>query len=325
MIPLWLDCDPGHDDAIALLLACALPYFQLIGVSTVFGNAGLDATTNNALSLLTAFHRHQTAVFPGAEKPLMGFLHTAASIHGKSGLDGTALLPMPMSTRQPDHTAVQAIAEAIEMAQGELALVATGPLTNIALLVMHYPELLKDIKYLSIMGGGVEMGNWTQAAEFNIWSDPEAARVVLTCPELAGRIVLVPINLTHQVIATADVLQSVQHGPKFDKYTVFRQMMYELLTYFATTYKRKFGFKDGPPVHDPLAVAVLLALYDDPDFPDMGFDAYKANVTVDTEGPTAGKLTVDPTSDGAVYIVNKINPQMLWDLVYESIAVLENS
>lgn len=168
-IPLWLDCDPGHDDAIAILLASYLPWYDLIGISTVHGNASLEKTTTNAIAILTAFGRMDIKVYPGAEKPLFRPVSVAADIHGKSGLDGTALLPSPGFKPQSDHSAIEAMAKAIKEHSASIAIVATGTLTNIALLAEKHPELLSDIRHLSIMGGGIQLGNWTGHAEFNIW------------------------------------------------------------------------------------------------------------------------------------------------------------
>ncbi|PRT52590.1 Uridine nucleosidase [Wickerhamiella sorbophila] len=337
MIPIWLDCDPGHDDAIALLLACALPYFDLIGVSTVYGNATLENTTNNAMSLLTAYHHVDVQVFPGAEKPLEGFLHVATDIHGSRGLDGTPLLPMAVGVRQPDHTAVAAMAEAIQAHPGELVIVATGPLTNIALLALNYPELIPGIRLLSIMGGSIDMGNWTKWAEFNLWCDAKASKIVLEDPDLGTKTILVPLNVTHTVIATEEVLTTIQRGPHHDKYTMFRQMMYDLLTFFADSYRIKFGFDTGPPVHDVLAVAAVLPLLsqlaaNDPlapatshDIPGLGAEFYRANLHVTTNGPKQGQIIPERTENRGTYILDKIDPAAVWGLVFTSIGILEGS
>lgn len=328
MIPIWLDCDPGHDDAVALLLACALPYFKLIGISTVYGNATLEYTTNNAMSLLTAYHHVDVPVFPGAEKPLEGFLHVATDIHGSRGLDGTPLVPMAVGVRQPDHTAVAAMAEAIQAHPGELVIVATGPLTNIALLFLNYPELIPDIRLLSIMGGAIDMGNWTKWAEFNLWSDAKAAKIVLEDQQMAPQMLVVPLNVTHTVIATDEVLGNIQRGPNHDKYTMFRQMMYDLMSFFADTYRTKFGFTSGPPVHDVLAIAAVLPLIassGDLDLPGLGAEFYTAGLRVVERGPKQGQLVADPSVSDGAFILKKVDPAAVWALVYTSISILEGT
>lgn len=171
-IPIWIDCDTGHDDAIALLLASHLPYFNLLGVSTVYGNSSLRNTTRNTLSVLTAYNRTDIKVYSGSDKPLKKPVCFADSVHGESGLDGTDLLPEPAIEAISPDRAVFAMKKAIDMFPGKIAIVATGCLTNIARLVMEYPESLSKIGRLSIMGGGFEIGNITEWAEFNIWCDP---------------------------------------------------------------------------------------------------------------------------------------------------------
>lgn len=328
MLPIWVDCDPGHDDALALLLACSLRWFDLTGVSTVYGSSTLENTTNNAMSLLTAFRALDVNVFPGAEKPLIGKLQTAQRLYGSSGLDGTGLLPLPVLQKQPDHTAVAAMAEAIQAHPGELTIVATGPLTNIALLLVNYPELISELRLLSIRGGGVNVANWTSYSEFNFWSDPKAAEIVLTCPDLYGKIMIVPVEVSEKCIATPEITRFVQRGPQLDKYTVFRQMMHELLTYLADSYgRRNKCYENGPPIQDPLAVAAVLAFYraatKDLSLPDLGLTFYTARATVVQDSREAGKLNLQKNYGDAL-IVSKIDVDAFWQLVFESINILES-
>ena len=325
-IPIWLDCDPGHDDAFGLLLASQLPYFHLLGVSTVYGNASLDHTTNNALSLLDAFKvspESHVEVYPGAQKPLKRAVHHAPDIHGESGLDGTDLLPRTHSRKaQPIGSAIEAMAKAIEEYPGKISLVATGTLTNIALLVQRYPQVLSKIKFLSIMGGGIKEFNWDDHAEFNIWCDPHAAEIVLTNPILSPKTFLVPLDMTHKAIATKSVIQRVL-GSASPPSTV-RRMLYELLQYFGETYLTKFNFTAGPPVHDPLAVTVLIPEY----FPDMKdtlavqYEKYKIDVIL--EGDQIGRtVLVDKDQINGVAVVLNLNVSHFWDLIMESLAFLD--
>jgi uridine nucleosidase len=324
-IPLWIDCDPGHDDALALALACGVEQFHLLGVSTVHGNSSLGNTTSNAISILTAFRRSDVSVYPGAEKPLVRKLHVADAIHGKSGLDGTAFLPMPAFEAQPDHTAVAAMAEAIQAFAGTIAIAATGPLTNIALLIMNYPELLPKIRLLSIMGGGLGTGNWTEFAEFNLWTDAHAANIVLTNPALQVKTLVCPLNLTHRAIATEQILEQLQKGHDPTNRSTVRQMLYELMVFFAHTYKKKFGFNDGPPVHDAVALAAILPFCNDGSSPetanlDIKYARYRLQVV--EEGPREGMVQFEASPDGVV-VVQDMNFRAFWILLLEAVDAIE--
>lgn len=331
-IPLWLDCDPGHDDAFALLLGSFLPWFRLVGVSTVHGNASLENTTTNAISLLTAYDKFDVNVYPGCEMPLVRRVHVATDIHGTSGLDGTALLPSPGFAAQPDHTAVSAMAEAIRINPGTIAIVATGTLTNIAVLVQRYPDLLPKIRVLSIMGGGIKLGNWTEYAEFNIWCDPQAAQIVLQNPVLAPKTVLVPLDLTHQAIATEEIQEMIQKGPRQlqsggrpQKRSVIRQMLYELLTFFADSYRKSFGFESGPPVHDPLAVVAVLPFYTEivDHIPDIGFKFTRYNIDVVQSGEQIGRTVPVSEDSNGVIVATEMNMETFWSLVAQAVNVVD--
>lgn len=371
-LPLWIDCDPGHDDAIAILLGSNLPYFNLVGISTVHGNAPLSHTTENALSLLEAFHIDPSVdVYPGADKPIKRPLEVAPSIHGESGLDGTKLLPKPVkkpvfykpngeryigelssigdgSPDKPNvprfNSAAYALAEAVKKYPGELLVVATGTLTNIADFIAQSPELVPKIKALSIMGGGFKLGNWTKFAEFNIWCDPEAAQTVLASDkELSKKTFLVPLDMTHQAIATKEIIEQVlnekksegkdtsksENTPLDGKRHYVRRMLYELLLFFAHTYETTFGdqFKLGPPVHDPLAVAALIPSFVAPVFPNvpelnMVVSKYKLDVVL--EGERVGQ-TVEVAKDNeyGVQVVEGMNIDSFWQIVLESLNNLD--
>ncbi|KAI9369962.1 Inosine/uridine-preferring nucleoside hydrolase domain-containing protein [Aspergillus egyptiacus] len=278
-IPLWLDCDPGHDDAFAILLAAHHPSLNLLGITTIHGNASLENTTINATRVLEAIGRPEVPVYPGANKPFCRPAVHAPNIHGDSGIDGTELLPK--ASRQPvtDKNPILAMRDAL-MAQprGTPWVIATGTLTNVALLFATFPEVAAHIRGLSIMGGGVgdgftdapmsqlighenRIGNVTPLAEFNIYCDPESSQSIFSNPILAPKTTLITLDLTHQVLASPTVQTRVLHGdggPSTPP-TVLRQMLYELLLFFASTYETEFGLTTGPPLHDPLAVAVILS------------------------------------------------------------------
>ena len=198
----------------------------------------------------------------------------ADSIHGRSGLDGTNLLPVP--TVQPsEEPAVDAMAQALlKTKAGTAWIVATGALTNVAQCLTKYPELAGHVKGLSLMGGAIgngftkavlgrvddeeRIGNWSFWAEFNILVDPEAADLLISNPILNKNIVMIPLDITHLVLATKEVQALLLEGKFGQEKSTLRTMLVELLTFFAQTYAQVFGIKGGPPLHDPLAVAVIL-------------------------------------------------------------------
>lgn len=322
-LPLWLDCDPGHDDVFAILMACESPYFDLVGVSTVHGNSSLDHTTKNALSVLTAFKKTSIPVYPGAEKPLTGECRLPESIHGKSGLDGTDLLPEPMIQAQAPDSAVPAIIKAINEYKGDLIVVATGALTNIAGVIQQStPEQLKLIKYLSLMGGAIDMGNWTPYAEFNIWADVIASEMVFSNDILKSKTIIVPLNITHKAIVTPSIAQKIRGSQQTP--SVVRQMLFELIQFFTKTYEKQFEFSQGPPLHDPLAIFVVLHLIRQDGIelsmpvPDIGLDFKRADIKVVQEGEHIGE-TVPKDSPNGTYICYNANFDLFWKMLLESL------
>ncbi len=172
-----LDCDPGHDDAVAIILAGGNPNIDLLGITTVGGNQTLPKVTYNALSVLRVARLTQIPVYAGCPRPLVREVEVAEGIHGDSGLDGVAL-PEPVTTVGDDH-AVDFIIDAIMSHDpGTVTLVPTGPLTNIALAVRKEPRIADRVQEVVLMGGGYHTGNWSAVAEFNIKVDPEAAHIV---------------------------------------------------------------------------------------------------------------------------------------------------
>jgi purine nucleosidase len=242
-----IDCDPGHDDALALLLALGDPRARLLGVTTVAGNQTLDKTTANALKILALAGRPDVPVAAGSARPLVGELVVADDIHGASGLDGPDLDGPVPETR--DMHAVELMRRLIDGEKEPVTLVATGPLTNVALLLRSHPEVVDKLERIVFMGGSTERGNTTPYGEFNIVTDPEAADIVLRC----GRpVTMIGLNVTHQALATDEVIAEFRGMG-----TRLGTICAELMTFFASTYRREFGFAH-PPVHDPIAVAAVL-------------------------------------------------------------------
>ena len=191
--PVIIDCDPGHDDAMALMLAVASPELELVAVTTVAGNQTLDKVTANAIRVLDVVQAHQIPVAAGADRGLVHTAEAAGEVHGETGLDGPDL-PPPSRAPEPLH-AVELLAE--KLRERPLTLIAIGPLTNVALFVATHPELLGQIEKLVIMGGAIGLGNVTPSAEFNVWADPEAAHRVFTS---GLDITMVGLDVTHRAM-----------------------------------------------------------------------------------------------------------------------------
>jgi inosine-uridine nucleoside N-ribohydrolase len=239
---ILLDCDPGHDDAAAIVVAAA--YTNLIGISTVGGNAPLEQTTRNAL-LITQLFDLDVPVAPGAANPLFGAAAHAPSIHGISGLDGPDHPPLtrkPTAIFGPDFLVDQTLK------QEGLWIVATGPLTNVAMALQRDPSMVQSIAGISFMGGSATFGNWSAAAEFNTWVDPEAADIVFRC---GAPIRMLGLNTTHDVLVEEHHVEALlQVG------TERAVFMAELYRFFRSTYLQAFGMP-AAPLHDPCAVLAV--------------------------------------------------------------------
>jgi inosine-uridine nucleoside N-ribohydrolase len=234
---ILLDCDPGHDDAIALLLALASPELELLGVTTVAGNQTLEKTTANAIRVLDFVGRDEIPVAVGAERPLLREPFVAAYVHGETGLDGPDL---PPPRREPvGQHAVDFLAERV----AGTTLVAVGPLTNVALLLARYPEARPE--RLVVMGGSIGLGNVTPAAEFNIWADPEAAARVFGS---GLDITMIGLDVTHQALLMTEDAEQLRASGRTGR------MVAELYDFFHRFHADTYGF-GGSPIHDALAVA----------------------------------------------------------------------
>ena len=244
--PIVLDCDPGHDDALAILLAAADPSLELVAITTVAGNQSLDKTALNARRICSVAGIREVPIAAGCDRPLVRSRIASPEIHGESGLDGPAFGP-PTVPLDPRH-AVDLIVEASFEHDG-LILVPTGPLTNIATALARDPSLVQRLRRIVLMGGAMGLGNVTPAAEFNIAADPEAARAVF---ESGVPITMVPLETTHQALATPAVIERIA-ALDFP----LAHVCVELLGFFAETYLRVFGFS-APAVHDPCAVAWVI-------------------------------------------------------------------
>lgn len=270
-----LDCDPGHDDAIAILLAARHPEIELVGITTVAGNQSVEKTTRNALKVCSLANIRQVPIAMGMDRPLVRPAKHAPDIHGESGMDGPHI-PEPDIELDPRH-GVDMLIDLLLDSDGDITLVPTGPLTNIAAAMRRAPAIIPKIAAISLMGGAIGLGNVTPAAEFNIHTDPEAAEIVFGC----GRpITMVPLEVTHQALATQEVTARLRAAQR-----PVATFAADLLVFFADTYHNVFGFP-AAPVHDPCAVAAVI----DPTI----LRAHSMRVEIETTGVwTAGRTVCD--------------------------------
>jgi inosine-uridine nucleoside N-ribohydrolase len=304
--PTIIDCDPGHDDALAIALALARPELRVMAITTVAGNASLDRTTRNALRVLALLGRADVPVAAGAARPLVREAWVPVEFHGASGLDGADL---------PEPAGPPATVSALEMAAGliraaaePVTLIATGPLTNVALLLRAVPALTGRIAAISLMGGSLGEGNTTPAAEFNMWADPEAAGIVF---ESGIPILMSGLDVTHQaLVLPGDVARMEALGTRTGR--VFA----DLMRFFAIHHRERYGW-DGPPIHDAVAVARLV---------DPGLvTGQRYSVTIDTSsGPTRGRTTATPDGPGArpvnADVGLRLDRERLIDVVLDALA-----
>jgi inosine-uridine nucleoside N-ribohydrolase len=245
-IPVILDCDPGHDDAIAILLALASPELDVLGITTVGGNSTLDKTTANALRVLEAVGRADIPVAAGADRPLVRELHVAEHVHGASGMDGP-VLPDPVALPVAGHAA-EVMASWIRDAGEPVTLIPTGPLTNIALLLERHPDVNESIARIVLMGGSIGLGNMTPAAEFNIWVDPEAAVAVFAS---GIDVTMIGLDVTHKTLLSEADAEKLRAGGRVGGFVA------ELVDFFRSRYERVFGTPIAP-IHDAAAVAHVI-------------------------------------------------------------------
>jgi len=301
-IPIILDCDPGHDDAIAMLLALASPEVQLIGVTTVHGNQTVGKTTLNALKVLELVGRGDISVARGADRPLARQLVVADHVHGQSGLDGPAL-PMP-SARPVDEDAVAFLRRHVGPTT---VLVPTGPLTNVARLLERHSDARPE--RIVLMGGSIGLGNITPAAEFNIWADPEAAAVVFGS---GVDVTMVGLDVTHQAIVTPERVARFRASGRVG------EVVADLLEFFGHYHRDTYGWP-GPPVHDALALASVIR-------PDL-LETAERRVDVETESPLCrGRTVVDlyrrTNREPNAHVAVNVDADAFLDLLEERIASL---
>ncbi|OLO59631.1 ribonucleoside hydrolase [Actinomyces oris] len=303
---ILLDCDPGHDDAVAMMLAWGNPSIELLGITTVGGNQTLDKVTRNALSVATVVGMHDVPIAAGCRLPLVRPVEIAPDVHGDSGLDGVEL-PEPAVALDPRHGVDLIIETIMSNEPGTVTLVPTGPLTNIAMAARKEPRIVERVQEIVLMGGGYHVGNWSPVAEFNIKVDPEAAHIVFN---EKWPIVMVGLDLTHQALATDEVAERIAAVPGS-----VSQFTLGLFTFFRKAYQDAQGF-DFPPVHDPCTLAYLI----DPTI----VETVKVPVDVElngslTTGMTVADFRAPAPEDCHTKVATRLDAPGFWGLVVDAI------
>ncbi|MBQ6402978.1 MAG: nucleoside hydrolase [Oscillospiraceae bacterium] len=303
---ILLDCDPGHDDAVAIMLAAGAPSLELLGVTVESGNQTLEKTVRNTCRVLQWIGREDVPVYAGCDRPMVRDKLTAGDIHGETGLDGPVFPPL---RKQPESEhAVSFLIRTLRAYEGDITVVTTGPMTNLAMALRLAPEIAEKIRRIVLMGGSCTNGNVSPAAEFNILADPEAAHVCFT----AGRpLTMVGLDVTRRVLCTPEV---VARMAALD--TCASRLFVDLMGHFCRTQKAIFGWAGGP-LHDPVTIAYLI----DP----AVLTTRPMNAQIDlSRGPSYGRTNCDAydylglpaTADVAV----DIDAERFWDLVEEGLA-----
>ena len=303
---ILLDCDPGHDDAVAMMLAWGNPSIELLGVTTVGGNQTLDKVTRNALSVATVVGMHDVPIAAGCRLPLVRPVEIAPDVHGDSGLDGVEL-PEPAVELDPRHGVDLIIETIMSNEPGTVTLVPTGPLTNIAMAARKEPRIVERVQEVVLMGGGYHVGNWSPVAEFNIKVDPEAAHIVFN---EKWPIVMVGLDLIHQALATDEVAERIAAVPGS-----VSQFTLGLFTFFRKAYQDAQGF-EFPPVHDPCTLAYLI----DPTI----VETVKVPVDVElngslTTGMTVADFRAPAPEDCHTKVATRLDAPRFWGLVVDAI------
>ncbi|MGB9857340.1 MAG: nucleoside hydrolase [Dictyoglomaceae bacterium] len=303
-----LDCDPGHDDMVAIMLAVSHPDIDLLGITTVAGNQVGEKTFQNALKILTLIREYNIPVARGFDKPLLRELTTAPSIHGVSGLDG-ADLPLSEIKGLEVH-AVDFIIDTLKNSKEKIYLVPTGPLTNIAVALFKEPKIKEKIERIVLMGGAVFDSNITPSAEFNIYVDPESAKIVF---ESGVPITMIGLDVTNKALFTFDDIEKLRKGGRISK------IVADLLKFFANANKEFFGF-NGAPLHDAVAVAEVI----DPTI----VKKRKFYVEIETKSElTRGRTVVDYYNvlkkEPNVEVAVEIDLERFKDLIFSALKTLD--
>ena len=304
-----LDCDPGHDDAVAIMLAAINPKIELLGITVVAGNQKLEKTVNNALKVCNHLNLN-VPVYSGMSRPMIREQLIADDIHGETGLDGPKFEELKIKAE--DKHAVNFIIDTLMNSDEKVTLVPTGPLTNIGMAIRFEPRIIEKINRIVLMGGSYQLGNMTPAAEFNILADPDAAHIVFSS---GVKIVMMGLDLTRQASATKEVVEKIKSlNNKASKLFV------DLMEFFAASQKNVFGWS-APPVHDPTTIAYII----DPECIEVKpmfceIELWSEKSYGRTLCDYFGILKKEPNVDVAV----KLDFDRFWNLIYENLKLYDN-
>jgi purine nucleosidase len=304
-----LDCDPGHDDAVAIMLAAINPKIELLGITVVAGNQKLEKTVNNALKVCNHLNL-DVPVYSGMSRPMIREQLIADDIHGETGLDGPKFEELKIKAE--DKHAVNFIIDTLMNSDEKITLVPTGPLTNIGMAIRFEPRIIEKINRIVLMGGSYQLGNMTPAAEFNILADPDAAHIVFSS---GVKIVMMGLDLTRQASATKEVVEKIKSlNNKASKLFV------DLMEFFAASQKNVFGWS-APPVHDPTTIAYII----DPECIEVKpmfceIELWSERSYGRTLCDYFGILKKEPNVDVAV----KLDFDRFWNLIYENLKLYDN-
>lgn len=299
-----LDCDPGHDDAIAMIMAAKHPCIDLLGITIVSGNQILAKTLVNGLNICQHLDI-DVPVYSGMPLPMIRDLFVAAEVHGETGLDGPTF--GELTRKAEEKHAVNYIVDTLMDSDGDITLVPVGPLSNIGMAMRMEPKIIPKIKEIVLMGGAYGLGNYTSAAEFNILADPEAASIVFSS---GAPIVMMGLDLTNQTACTMDIIERMEAiGNKAGK------LFGDIMRFTYKTQNEMFGL-DGGPVHDATCVAYLIN-------PNI-FTVREMYTEVDTAGgPSYGRTVCDyfgnATQEANAKVGITLDNDKFWDLVEECI------
>jgi pyrimidine-specific ribonucleoside hydrolase len=308
-IPILIDCDPGHDDAVMLLLAFGSGLFDIKAITSSAGNQTQEKTLKNVMRIMELIGA-DIPVYRGSDKPLFRKLIIADNVHGEMGMDGP-VLPEPTLQHHP-LSALEAMAQILAESDEKITIVPTGPLTNVATFLLAYPHLKPKIERISLMGGGAFRGNITPTAEFNIYVDPEAAAIVF---KSGVPITMCGLDVTHKALVFQDDIERFRAiGNRSGK------VVAELMDFFSIYYRRERPeLEGGAALHDPCAIAWLI----DPSM----FTTKPCYVDVEVAGTlTAGTTVVDffdvlkqaPNAD----FVYDIDREKYIEMIYNAVKVL---
>lgn len=304
-----LDCDPGHDDAVAIMLAAINPKIELLGITVVAGNQKLEKTVNNALKVCNHLNLN-VPVYSGMSRPMIREQLIADDIHGETGLDGPKFKELKIKAE--NKHAVNFIIDTLMNSDEKITLVPTGPLTNIGMAIRFEPKIIEKINRIVLMGGSYQLGNMTPAAEFNILADPDAAHIVFSS---GVKLVMMGLDLTRQASATKEVVEKIKSlNNKASKLFV------DLMEFFAASQKNVFGWT-APPVHDPTTIAYII----DPECIEVKpmfceIELWSERSYGRTLCDYFGILKKKPNVDVAV----KLDFDRFWNLVYENLKLYNN-